>query len=187
LSIPHVKDPAEWHESSETPDMAAEIDSLVDICRDRAGEYWRKVGVPGDRRQLVERTGDFAALICQERDQSSVMGHAMESFRRVLATVIDAGEDALLQARCADFAIGTMVQGPITEQWIADQHGLTRAAVSKRCVLLRDEFGLPPSAGMRSPQACKTYGMRQRGKRTVIQKVVWPFTSLLTQALKKAS
>ena len=46
---------------------------------------------------------------------------------------------------------------------IARRHGVTRAAVSKRCVELTQALGLPPSRAMRSPKARTRY----RSARTV--------------------
>lgn len=49
----------------------------------------------------------------------------------------------------------------ISETAIAKRHGVTRAAVSKRCVELCDRMGLPPSRAMKSEGARKIYSEAQ--------------------------
>lgn len=44
---------------------------------------------------------------------------------------------------------------------VARRHGVTRAAVSKRCVEMTDKLGLPPSRAMRSPAARLSYRQTQ--------------------------
>ena len=45
---------------------------------------------------------------------------------------------------------------------IAKRHGLTRAAVSKRCVELAQKIGLPPSRAMRSLTARVAYAQARK-------------------------
>ena len=44
---------------------------------------------------------------------------------------------------------------------IAKRHGITRAAVSKRCVDITERLKLPPSRAMRSEKARKIYRRSQ--------------------------
>lgn len=44
---------------------------------------------------------------------------------------------------------------------VAHRHGVTRAAVSKRCVEMTDKLGLPPSRAMRSLAARQSYRQTQ--------------------------
>lgn len=179
-------DPSDWPESSITPDVAASVDSLADVCRERAAAFWKRAGIPKSMKEMVERCGDFAAAMCGEFGNGDAMKQANELNARVLAAVIDSGKDALLQAKVLDFSMGLNVQGEVTEQDIGRQHGLSRAAVSKRCVLTCQEFGIPPSRGMRTKKACRRYGMRQQGKRTVVNKRTWAFAGVVHNLLKTA-
>jgi len=49
----------------------------------------------------------------------------------------------------------------ISETAIAKRHGVTRAAVSKRCVELCERMGLPPSRAMKSEEAREIYSVAQ--------------------------
>lgn len=182
-----------------TPDLAAELDTLDDECRERAKEFWAKTPLPRNRVELVKLTGKLALEISSLPPRSSVsfrQGNRMtvedrkvtlEFISRVLAIVIDSGKDALLTAQCADFTLGTMVQGSVTQQDIANQHGLGKAAVSKRCRLMCDELGVPPSAAMRTEEACENYSIRQQGKRTVVERARWRFAEVFSTAMGKAA
>jgi hypothetical protein len=52
---------------------------------------------------------------------------------------------------------------------IAKRHGITRAAVSKRCVDITERLNLPPSRAMRSEKARRIY-RRAQLKRNRISK-----------------
>ncbi len=176
--------PSDWPESSYTPDMAHIVDSLEDQARELARDFWRGAGVPTSRAQLIQGSATLAVQLCRRMggERTGAM-QAQEMTARLLATIIDAGEDAQLTAQCMDFAIGTNVQGSITEQQIAEQHGLTRAAVSKRCIKITEEFNVPPSAGMRTLKARGRYRLRQRGRRTVLIRPKWAYSGLLRDIL----
>lgn len=49
----------------------------------------------------------------------------------------------------------------LSETEIAKRHGITRAAVSKRCVELTNDLGLPPSRAMKSEKSRKAYAEAQ--------------------------
>jgi hypothetical protein len=181
-SQPMSRDPAEWNESSHTPDMTA-LDTAEDRLTEDAAAFYKTQGVPPNRKALAQMTARFALSVLNGKDQRNNTKQAQEMGARILATIIDSGQDARLVAQCIDFATGMNVQGSITEQMIADQHGLTRAAVSKRCIQLCEEFAIPPSAGMRSQKTRAKYRQRQRGRRTVLVKDKWPFQGLLTTLL----
>lgn len=57
---------------------------------------------------------------------------------------------------------GICYQG-MSQTAIADRHGVTRAAVSKRCVELTEKLGLPPSRAMKSEASREVYAEAQRG------------------------
>lgn len=57
---------------------------------------------------------------------------------------------------CATLVAGLVYRGNTMTE-IAQKHGTTRAAVSKRCIELTDTLGLKPSRAMRSMYARKSY------------------------------
>lgn len=182
-----------------TPDLAAELDTLHDECRERAAQFWEKTPLPRNRAELVKLTGELALEILSQppqvgaafRKRSRMSAEdrkvTLEFISRVLALVIDSRKEALLAAQCADFTLGTMVQGSVTQQDIANQHGLGKAAVSKRCRLMCDELGVPPSAAMRTQEACENYAIRQQGKRTVVERSPWRFAEIFSTSMQKAA
>ena len=75
--------------------------------------------------------------------------------RRVLAEVIS-HDNARLTAECIALASGfSYERSSMTD--IAKRHGITRAAISKRCVELTEMLDLRPSRAMRSLTARKSY------------------------------
>jgi predicted DNA-binding protein YlxM (UPF0122 family) len=65
-------------------------------------------------------------------------------------------DNARLTAECIALISGLSYDGcSMTE--IAKRHGITRAAVSKRCVEMTELLGLRPSRAMRSLTARKRY------------------------------
>lgn len=75
--------------------------------------------------------------------------------RRVVAEIIY-HDNARLTAECIALISGLSYDGcSMTE--IAKRHGITRAAVSKRCVEMTELLGLRPSRAMRSLTARKRY------------------------------
>jgi hypothetical protein len=75
--------------------------------------------------------------------------------RRVLGEVLNHG-NARLTAECIALVSGLGYDGATMTE-IAKRHGITRAAVSKRCVELTEMLDLRPSRAMRSLTARKSY------------------------------
>jgi len=78
-----------------------------------------------------------------------------DAVRRVLGEVLS-HDNARLTAECIALVSGLSYTG-CSETEIAIRHGITRAAVSKRCVELTELLGLRPSRAMRSLTARKSY------------------------------
>lgn len=76
---------------------------------------------------------------------------------RQVVDIIIASPNARLQAECFRIASGMGELDDITETSVARKHGLTRAAVSKRCVRLTKLVGMRPSRYMCSMQLRDTY------------------------------
>ena len=78
-----------------------------------------------------------------------------DAVRRVVAEVIS-HDNARLTAECIALASGFSYEGSSMTD-IAKRHGITRAAISKRCVELTEMLDLRPSRAMRSLTARKSY------------------------------
>ena len=105
------------------------------------------------------RQGDDPALMPEPEpahestccDSESMHG----AIRRVVAEII-CHSNARLTAECVALVSGFAYTGSSMTA-IAKRHGVTRAAVSKRCVELTELLDLPPSRAMRSLTARKSY------------------------------
>ena len=86
-----------------------------------------------------------------------------DAVRRIMGEVIS-HDNARLTAECIALASGLAYTGSSMTE-IAERHGITRAAVSKRCVELTELLDLRPSRAMRSLTARKVY-RNARIKRT---------------------
>lgn len=124
----------------------------------------REAAAAGELRELF----DGAAPTCGD----------LEMVTRVLAELMDA-DNAALQAECLAFALGLNVGGGKCQTEIAKKYKVGKAAVSKRCIRIRETFGLPPSRGMKSEEARASYADRQRGKRARPERMEWPFKGML--------
>ena len=82
-----------------------------------------------------------------------------DTARHVLGEVLN-HSNARLTAECIALASGLAYSGA-SETEIAKRHGITRSAVSKRCVELTEALNLRPSRAMRSLTARKSYRAAQ--------------------------
>jgi len=104
-----------------------------------------------------DATGDDSEHFCDAEDVHSAI-------RRVVAEII-CHDNARLTAECMALVSGLSYSGSSMTE-IAKRHGVTRAAVSKRCVELTELLGLPPSRAMRSLTARNRYReARNRSKK----------------------
>jgi hypothetical protein len=106
----------------------------------------------------------------------------LDMVTRVLAEMIDA-DNPRLQAKCLAFVLGLNLTGGKSETQIAGEEGVGKAAVSKRCILIREAFGLPPARGMKDDDARESYRARQTGKRARPARMEWSFTGFLSNLL----
>ena len=104
---------------------------------------------------------DFAAAIDGESDASyGPMESADERMRdmlRMLIAEVLAQNNARLTLECLALSCGLPTLQGESMTSIAKRHGITRAAVSKRCVDITAKLNLPPSRSMRSTAARKAY------------------------------
>ncbi len=85
---------------------------------------------------------------------------AWDALRRVIGELI-CEDNARLSLECLALVTGVAFDGS-SMSTIAKRHGLTRAAVSKRCVALTDQLHLGRSRAMRSLTARLTYQTAQK-------------------------
>ncbi|MCC6352308.1 MAG: hypothetical protein IT577_00400 [Verrucomicrobiae bacterium] len=82
-----------------------------------------------------------------------------DAVRRLVGEVLSQ-PDRSLAVECLALSSGMSYLGDSMAE-VARRHGVTRAAVSKRCVDLTDKLGLPPSRAMRSRAARESYRQTQ--------------------------
>lgn len=108
---------------------------------------------------VASHTPDIAALVDHEEDEepeAKSMGSATEILRRLVADIVHE-DNTRLTIDCLCIALGLRVYSGDSMTQVARRHGVTRAAVSKRCVDITERLNLPPSRAMRSEEARKTY------------------------------
>jgi len=110
----------------------------------------------------ASHTPDIAALVDHEEEAAEVhsMGSATDMLRRLVADIV-AEDNTRLTIDCLTIALGLRVYSGDSMTRIAKRHGITRAAVSKRCVDITERLKLPPSRAMRSELARKIYQKSQ--------------------------
>ena len=105
------------------------------------------------------RQGDDPALMPEPEPEPSNESCDAESvhsaIRRVVAEIL-CHNNARLTTECIALVSGLSYTGSSMTE-IAKRHGISRAAVSKRCVELTELLDLPPSRAMRSLTARKRY------------------------------
>ena len=108
-------------------------------------------------------TPDIAAMVDHETEEagpSDDMGDATRILRHLVADIV-ADDNTRLTIECLAIALGLRVYAGDSMTETANRHGITRAAVSKRCVDITTRLNLPPSRAMRSEKARKTYRQSQ--------------------------
>jgi hypothetical protein len=106
------------------------------------------------------REGDDPALMPEPEPEATNDSpcdpeQTWDTVRRVLGEIL-CHHNARLTAECIALVSGLNYSGASMTQ-IAAKHGITRAAVSKRCVELTELLGIRPSRAMRSLTARKRY------------------------------
>jgi hypothetical protein len=133
-----------------------EEQGLAEPCVSRHGNGSAK----GDAADSpLMRQGDDPALLPEPEPERGAEACDSETvwaaLRRVLGEVL-CHDNARLTAECIALASGLSYTG-CSETQVARRHGVSRAAVSKRCVELTELLDLPPSRAMRSLTARKRY------------------------------
>jgi hypothetical protein len=108
---------------------------------------------------LASHTPDIAALVDHESEDvgpANDMGDATRILRHLVADLVAEG-NTRLTIECLAIALGLRVYAGDSMTEIANRHGITRAAVSKRCVDITNRLNLQPSRAMRSKLARQIY------------------------------
>lgn len=109
----------------------------------------------------ASHTPDIAALVDHDDERASTINHdAIEVLRHFVADLILEG-NTRLTVECLAVALGLSAYNGESMTSIAKRHGVTRAAVSKRCVDITRQLNLPPSRAMRSEKARNIYRRSQ--------------------------
>jgi hypothetical protein len=103
------------------------------------------------------REGDDPAVMPEPEPAADTcdIEFVWDAMRRVLGEIL-IHDNSRLTAECIALASGLSYSGA-SETEIAKRHGITRAAVSKRCVELTELLDLRPSRAMRSLTARQSY------------------------------
>lgn len=183
------RDRADSPKASYHPDIAAEIDRPEELLAEVLSFAASRWG--GDLpRTLAEFRHVVAALaIGALRDAAATGAFAelfdgiepdrsdLETCRLILAEILADGNPRL-QAKCIDFVHGFGIIEEKTETEIAMSEGVGKAAVSKRCVTLREVFGLGPVHGMKDDDARESYRAKMQGRRTRPAAETWKYSGL---------
>ena len=131
-----------------------EAQGLASPCLQRHGN-----GAPDHdmaESSAASYTPDIAAMIDNEAGPVLPAREATDVLRHFVADVISEA-NARLTIECLAVALGLSAYNGESMTDIAKRHGISRAAVSKRCVDITTRLSLPPSRAMRSEVARKIY------------------------------
>jgi hypothetical protein len=167
-------DPADYASASETPDMAAEIDTTEDLIREVATEKLRAFKkLKPEAEVMILPLITSTVRGCIEAGTDRGLFHNENSatftpkFKEILVrilTEIHAHPNPRLYIDCLNFAFGLCLRQGMSQTSIAEEHGVTRANVSKVTVQICEQYGVPPSRGMKPVSARESYRERQIGK-----------------------
>lgn len=185
-------DPAEWSKASETPDIAGGIDTLEDLLLEVASDRLATMRIRAEDRDKIAPTIVAVAMdgikqaqergLLHDQDGATWTPKFLEIVAHIVSDLLDA-KNTRLMVQCFDFAAGLGLQLGVSEQQIADEHGMSRSNVSKICVSLTERYSLPPSRSMRSISTRKNYSVRQLGRRAKPTPEEWNRTKRLSETI----
>ena len=96
-------------------------------------------------------------------DRTFTQDEVLDILRKVIAVIdLSTHAEVRLHGTCIKLALG--MPGLPTMTALADQHRLTRAAISARVKTIQRNLQLPPSLYMKSDEACKKLSNARRKK-----------------------
>lgn len=155
---------------------AESIDTIDDVCREVIS---RRLGKSGP--QVIERVLTVVLECIREAQQRGMLDKRNDRDNNAAIALLDLighADNPKLMVRCLRFVFNLESS---SQAEIAEEFGLTRAAVSRICVSLTDRLGIAPSRGMRTLQAREAY--RERAREHPHQRRVrsFAFQALLNQ------
>jgi hypothetical protein len=163
-----MRDPAQYHEASQRPDMGA-IDAIPDLIREVIEQNWNRE-LPRTEKGFVKATVQLSAValvaLLRQGKLSPLMGELGQdsALGKFILTEILFAPNARLTAQCCDVVFGMAIEGK-TETQLGVEHGMTRANVSAICTALKDTYSGKPGVGLKSNKAVKKYQALRMGKR----------------------
>ena len=126
------------------------------------------VSEEADRGELAEaleiiREHGLEAVPAGTTDSS--MSKGLEIVRCALSNILNPGARSSSQLEAEVVALAIGYPGVASEQEVANRHGISKQAISKRCIEFCEELGLPRSFHMRSPEtreACRNAHASER-------------------------
>jgi len=141
----HDHDMADDPHASEWPDMPGAVD-------ERAGYFEPDHGTtppPDAAYDFLSESLALGAGATPPSYPAAAVAEAMADRLRQLVAYLITSENTKLAVQCLAVVSGVQFLGDSMSD-LAKSHGVSRAAVSKRCVDLSKIIGLPPSRAMRS-------------------------------------
>lgn len=158
-----MRDAAEYHEASYTPDLAREIDQLGEHVAEIVAEEWP--GAPAGAVKAV--TAVMRRLLDEQRLNESVDISKMSGrdvLAQVLAMVVESDRPRLV-ARSVDLVFQLGVFGGMSETAIATAEGCTRANACHYVMRIKDRFFRGKDIPwLRTNGARQIYAERQKGR-----------------------
>lgn len=164
-------------DSNNTVSFDAEsIDTIDDVCREVIANRLGKSGP-----QVIERVLALVLECIREAQQRGMLEQRNDRDSNAAIALLDLighADNPKLIVRCLRFVFNLE---SASQAEIADEFGLTRAAVSRICVSLTDRLGIAPSRGMRTLQAREAYRERAKEHPHQRRERSFAFQALLTQ------
>jgi hypothetical protein len=160
----YVRAYADWTASMSEADLA----KLAALGLDKPlvdNHHATGIGLDGDMADssAASYTPDIMAQVepeTQANDQGPFDSEVLwDALRRMLGELLNQ-KNAKLTLECFALVSGASFLGDSMTA-IAQRHGMTRAAVSKRCIDIARELNLPPSRSMRAATARQSYRQAQ--------------------------
>ena len=137
-----------------------------ECCNFRVGALCVSLGIRGINADVVaDKHSTTKSVVDAEADYWSEMylcklnKGERKAMRKVVGELA-ANPNTRLSLEVMALVTGICYQG-LSQTVIAQKHGITRAAVSKRCVEFAEKLGLPPSRAMKSEESRETYAEAQ--------------------------
>jgi len=162
------RDPSQFHEASERPDMVA-IDKLPEVIREIITDNGTRE-LPRTEKGFIRQASQLSAValvaLLREGRLSALvgdMGTADRDLAKLIVSEVIHAPNPLLAAQCCDIVFSLNITGR-TQEDLSREHGMTRANVSAICTSLKDTYTGKPGSGMKSNLAVKKYKTGRIGK-----------------------